>query len=53
LLLNAAQQEILIDSQTAVGAGRRSTALSSKCGQCHVDNRVHEAEQKLVDTAGI
>jgi len=29
---------------TAVG---RSTALSSKCGQCHVDSRVVEAEHKL------
>ena len=28
-------------------AAARSTALSSKCGQCHVDNRVDEAEHRL------
>jgi len=40
---------------TAAGAGaqaqqqrRRSTAFGSKCGQCHVDSRVHEAEHRLV-----
>jgi len=36
---------------TAAGARqqrRRSTALSSKCGQSHVDSRVGEAERKLV-----
>ena len=26
----------------------RSTALSSKCGQCHVDSRVDEAEHRFV-----
>ena len=25
----------------------RSTALSSKCGQCHVDSRINEAEHRL------
>jgi len=39
----------------AAGAGaqqqrRRSRALSSKCGQCHVDSRVDEAEHRLVKT---
>jgi len=29
----------------------RSTALSSKCGQCHVDSRVDEAEHRLVALA--
>ena len=38
---------------TTAGAGaqqqrRRSTALSSKCWQCHVDSRVDEAEHWLV-----
>jgi len=35
---------------TAAGAQqqqRRSTALSSKCGQCHVGSRVDEAEHRL------
>ena len=32
----------------AAGAERRSTALSSKCGQYHVDSRVYEAEHRLV-----
>jgi len=27
---------------------RRSTALSSKCGQCRVDSRVDEAEHRLI-----
>ena len=39
--------------QSIAGAGaqqqrRRSTALSSKCGQCHVDSRVDEAEHRFV-----
>jgi len=34
-----------IDQQWRAGAGRpTATALSSKCGQCHVDSRVNEAE---------
>jgi len=33
------------NSDTARG---RSTALSSKCGQCHVDSHVEEAEHRLV-----
>jgi len=38
---------------TAAGAAtkqqrHRSTAFSSKCGQCHVDSRVDEAEHILV-----
>ena len=27
---------------------RRSTALSSECGKCHVDSRVDETEHRLV-----
>ena len=39
--------------RTIAGAGaqqqrRRSTAHSSKCGQCHVDSRVNEAEHRYV-----
>ena len=36
---------------SAANAGRPrrcSTVLSSKCGQCHVDSRVEEAEHRLV-----
>jgi len=32
---------------TAPGARGRSTALSSKCWQCHVDSRSNEAEPRL------
>ena len=34
-------------SNSAAARGR-STALSSKCGQCHVDSRINDAEHKLV-----
>ena len=43
---------------TAADAGaqqqrRRSTALSSKCGQCRVDSRVDEPEHRLVRFATV
>ena len=44
-----------IDRQLRAPGGRqqrrRSTALSSKCGQCHVSSRVDEAEHRLRFTA--
>jgi len=33
-------------SSSAAARGR-STALSSKCGQCHVDSRINKAENRL------
>ena len=32
---------------SSAGARGRSTVLSSKCGQCHVDSRINEAEHRL------
>ena len=49
------RQKISIDSggtrassSNGAAARSRSTALSSKFGQCHVDSRVDEAEHRLV-----
>jgi len=36
-----------IDRQRPAAAAPQHTALSSKCGQCHVDSRINEAEQRL------
>jgi len=40
-------------SSNGAAARSRSTALSSKCGQCHVDSRVDEAEHRLVNISFI
>ena len=34
--------------RSSAAARGRSTALSSKCGQCHVDSRINQAEQTWV-----
>jgi len=34
------------DGRPAANVGR-TMALSSKCGQCHVDSRINEAEHRL------
>jgi len=40
------RQRRVLGSSNAAAQGR-STALSSKCGQCHVDSRVDDAEHRL------
>ena len=43
---------LLLSAMRAKGIAQQqrssSTALSSKCGQCHVDSQVDEAEHRLV-----
>ena len=52
LLLSAVRAEDIDRQRRAPGSSSaaargRSTALSSKCGQCHVDSRINEAEHRL------
>jgi len=56
LLLSAVQAGDIARQRQApcsngAAARGRSTALGSKCGQCHVDSRVDEAEHRLVALA--
>ena len=47
---NAAEMTYIVSSgalNSTPTNSRRSTALSSTCGQCHVDSRVDEAEHRL------
>jgi len=53
LLLSAVRAKDIDRQRRAPGSSSaaaqgRSTALSSKCGQCHVDSRINEAEQPWV-----
>ena len=50
LLLSAVRAGDIDRQRRSPGAAARcrSTALSSKCGQCHVDSRVGEAARRLV-----
>ena len=53
LLLSAVRAKDIDRQRRAPGSSSaaargRSTALSSKCGQCHVDRRINEAEHRLV-----
>jgi len=36
-----------VSGSSSAAARGRSTALSSKCGQCHVGSRINEAEHRL------
>ena len=52
LLLSAVRAKYIDRQRRAPGSSSaaargRSTALSSKCGQCHVDSRINEAEHRL------
>jgi len=53
LLLSAVRAKDIDRQRRAPGSSSaaargRSTALSSKCGQCHVDSQVDEAEHRWV-----
>ena len=57
MLLSAVRAEDIDRQRRAPGSSSaaargRSTALSSKCGQCHVDSRINKAELGLLSILG-
>jgi len=57
LLLSAVRAKYIDRQRRAPGSSSaaargRSTALSSKCGQCHVDSRINKAELGLLSILG-